>query len=290
MRGPQLRNKIVMSLLIVATWTTLGARACLGLDKSDDIDTNRPSFMNSPIVVPRSSIQVENGTLFQGFQRGWQYDVPETEVRVGLTSNTEFQMFVPNYTLLHGTTANTEQFPQSNSLAGAATTRSAVSDLTEIGIKHQLGPLLRVSKNLRPTLRASNLAVILGVTPPTGNALISGTGTAGALRIPYSIPIGKNYCVGGMQSILLLNSGRTMQYQPDVLFGRNIGKRAFIFAEYGGFFSSGQFPLNIAHFGGIKKLNRNSQIDMQFGFGMNRNAPIALIGVGYSFRFDKLSW
>jgi hypothetical protein len=246
------------------------------MEKTDDIDTNRPSFMDSPLVVPKSSIQLENGTLFQGFHDRWLYDVPETEVRVGLSNKTEFQAFVPNYNLLH---MNGDNF-------------SRVADLTEVGFKHQLGPLFANSKKLPGYLRNYNLSVIVGVSPPTGSPLVSptGTGTGGAVRLPWGKNIGKNWAIMGMQSLLLINSGRDLQYVPDVMISRSIGARAGVFVEYGGFFTQGAAPLNIMHFGGVRKLTRHQQIDMQFGFGMNRAAPIAFVGFGYSFRFDKLHW
>jgi hypothetical protein len=267
-----------LSLLLIIAVCAGMLCACApanALEKTDDIDTNRPSFMDSPLVLPRASIQAENGTLFQGFRKSaYQYDIPETEVRVGLSSHTELQMFTPNYNLLHTNGTSTSQ----------------VSDITEIGIKEQLGPILPNAKDVPGFLRNYNLAVIVAATPPTGSSVISGTGTAGTLRFPWSKSIGKNYCIAGMQSLLLLNNGHTVEWQPDVLFGRNIGSRGFIFAEYGGFLTESQGIMNIAHFGGVRKLTRHQQVDMQFGFGMNHTSPIAFVGFGYSFRFDKFKW
>jgi hypothetical protein len=266
---------VPLILIAALALILLGSLKAEALEKTDDIDTNRPSFMDSPIVVPRASIQLENGTLFQWFHRNvQQFDIPETEVRVGLSKKTEFQAFIPNYNLVRFLGHDSSQ----------------VADIAEIGVKEQLGPILPDAKNVPGYLRNYNLAVILGVTPPTGSPQISGTGTGGTLRFPWSKSIGKNYCIAGMQSLLLLNGGRTLQYQPDVLFGRNIGTRGFIFAEYGGFLTEGNGISNIAHFGGVRKLTRHQQVDMQFGFGLNNKAPIAFVGVGYSFRFDKLKW
>src|SRR5271163_3222427 len=91
---------LVRSLLVLGI--CLGAQESQAMDQTDDIDTNRPSFMDSPLVVPKGSLQLENGALFQHFQHGLStYDMPETELRVGLLKSTEFQVFVPNYTLFH---------------------------------------------------------------------------------------------------------------------------------------------------------------------------------------------
>ena len=65
-------------------------------DKDSDIETNRPSFTFSSIVVPKGSLQVESGAQYAWANRGQDiFDIPETQVRLGLLEKTEFQMFVP---------------------------------------------------------------------------------------------------------------------------------------------------------------------------------------------------
>jgi len=242
------------------------------MEQSDDIDTNRPSFMDSPLVVPKGSLQFENGTLYQHFQHGLNtFDIPETELRLGLTKGTEFQAFVPDYVLHH---------QQGSSLPSdtSSSTTSGISDIEEAGLKHQF-PV--IAKDLQ-------LSLIAGVTVPTGRRLISTGGVQPVMRIPWSKPLNKKWSIAGMQSILVLDSGRSAQWQNFCDISRAIGSRTSIFAEYGGFYTQGLAPLNIAHFGAVRKLNKNMQIDMQFGFGMNRAAPAAFVGGGYSFRFDRL--
>jgi Putative MetA-pathway of phenol degradation len=267
------KDALVLAAAFAAA-LTLHAPA-VAMEQSEDIDTNRPSFMDSPLVLPKGSAQFENGTEFNGFRgRKWVFDGPETEVRVGIGKRVELQAFTPN----------------TNLLGSAHAFQSRVSDLTEVGVKVQLGPLLADRKSVPVWMRNYNLSVILAVSPPTGSPRVSttGAGTGGIVRLPWSRSIGKNWSIGGMQSLLLINHGQDLQYQPDVLVGRNIGARASIFAEYGGFFTQGTAPQNMIHFGGVKKLTQHQQIDMHFGFGMNRAAPIAFVGIGYSFRLDHL--
>ncbi len=236
------------------------------MDKTEDIDTNRPSFMFSPLVVPRGSVQLENGTLYQHFQHGINYfDISETQVRLGLSKRSEFQMFVPNFVLTHQ-----EHLSE---------TQTGVSDLGEVGIKQQIGPIKKLQLCLIPSLDI-----------PTGSTTISGRGVQPVFRAPWSYPLTKNWSIMGMQSLLVLNSGRKVQYQPDFMLNRSIGTRTGVFAEYVGFFTDHAQSLQIAHFGGVRKLNRNQQIDMHFGFGLDKTAPTAFVGAGYSFRFDRLAW
>ncbi len=273
---------IVVSALLFTFTSPCACPTALGMSKDDDIDTNRPSFMASPLVVPKGSVQLENGILHQHFQHGVNYfDISETEVRVGLTPKTEFQMFVPNFVLLRkaGTSMTTLSTNGAvNVDSTPSTTQTGVSDLQDIGLKRQFGPYF---KDL-------NVAVIGAVTVPTGDRFVTGPGTQPVLRVPFTKGLTKNWSFCGMQSILLLNSGSDVQYQNFVMLNRAFGARTSAFIEYGGFYTHHQGPLNIFHSGAVRKLNKNNQIDIQFGFGMNRAAPAAFVGAGYSCRFDRL--
>lgn len=255
-------NGIILPVLFI--WTIFSPIAALALEQSDYIDTNRPSFCQSSLVVPQGSLQLENGSLYQQFQHGLTYaDVPETEVRVGFTRKTEFQMFVPNVVFLN---------QDSKTNIGA-------SDLGEVGFKEQLINAKRFIASF-----------VTGVNIPTGSKLVSGTGIQPVIRLPYLIPITKNWSICGMQSLVVINSGRSAQWQPFVMATRSFGDKPSVFIEYAGFFTHNAQPVNIIHFGGAYKLNHNHQVDMHFGFGMNKAAPAALVGFGYSYRFDRLPW
>jgi hypothetical protein len=244
----------------------IGIASAQALEKSDDIDTNRPSFCQSALTVPDGSIQIENGTLYQHFQHGLTYfDVPENQVRLGLLKHTEFQMFTPNMVLFNQ----------------GASTYAGTSGLGEVGFKKQIGPY----KNL-------TASVVAGAFIPTGSKLISGTSVQPVIRIPYSIQLNKKWAFCGMQSIVVSNSRGDIQYQPFVMLTRTVGSKAAVFGEYGGFFQQNVHAAaqQIAHFGGVYKVNRHNQVDLQFGFGMSKTAPAAFVGVGYSYRFDGLPW
>ena len=252
---------LISTILLFAAANTAGA-----MEKTEDIDTNRPSFMFSPLVVPKGSLQLENGGLYQRFQHGTNYfDASETQIRLGLTKRAELQLFVPYY-------VSRQQAHSGDNLSG-------VTDLDEVGIKYQVGPLKKVQ-----------LCVIPSVNIPTGDRAINGPGVQGVLRAPWSYPLNSKLSIEGMQSILLLNAGRSIQYQPDFMLSRTIGKKASVFAEYVGFFTQQAQSIQITNFGGTYKLKPHHQVDMHFGFGLDKAAPAAFIGTGYSYRFDKLPW
>jgi hypothetical protein len=279
------RSAQVFSLLFFVLYnvcfTTLPGLA-LGTD--EDIDTNRPSFSDSPLVLPQGSGQLENGTLYQHSQHGVNYfDIPETEVRVGVTPRTEFQMFVPNWVLLQtGSSASATVVNSSPTAKTVHSTSSGtingVTGLAEIGIKRQFHPAFG---NL-------NIAFIGGVNVPTGDRSLSARGVQPVLRCPWTKSITKTVSIGGMQSLLVVNAGHDVEWQNFWLINKAIGTRTSLFTEYAGFYTHQSSPNNIIHFGAVRKLNKNNQIDIHFGFGLNKSAPAAFVGVGYSVRFDRL--
>lgn len=262
--NPRFTARTLLATLILLA-VSAGAKV-LALEKTDDIDTNRPSFCQSALTVPDGSFQIENGTLYSHFQHGLtNFDIPENQVRLGLIKHTEFQMFTPNMVLFNQ----------------GASTFAGTSGLGEVGLKKQIGPFKRFTAS-----------VVAGVNIPTGSKLISRTAAQPVVRVPYSIQINKNWAFCGMQSITITDSRGDIRYEPFVMLSRALGSRASVFGEYAGFFQQNVHAAapQIAHFGALYKLNRHNQIDIQFGFGMSSTAPAAFVGAGYSYRFDRLPW
>ncbi len=230
-------------------------------DKDSDIETNRPSFTFSSIVVPKGSIQVEAGTQYVALDpKKGIFDAPEAQIRVGLLKRTEFQMFVPNYLLFHR----------------PGQTNDGVTDLQEVGIKQQL-----------PCIKKLQSSFIGSLNLPTGRRFISGPGVQPVFRLPMSVPIGKTNQLCAMPTFALFDSGAAPAYQQTVMYNHSFGKKAIVFIEYAGFFKSGLPAINFAHIGGEYKITPRNQIDVHMGVGLNRDAPNIFVGAGYSFRIDR---
>jgi hypothetical protein len=242
------------------------SRSAAALEKSDFIDTNRPSFCQSALVVPAGSLQVENGALYKRFQHGLHsFDLPANEIRLGLLKRTELQMFTPNWLL----------FNRNNSTWGGTT------GLGEVGIKQQFGPF----KNCTASL-------VAGVNLPVGTRFSPGHEAQPVLRLPYAFQLSRNWALCGMQSLIVSSKHGSIQWQPFAMLTRSFGRRTAAFVEYGGFFQQNSHApgLSVAHAGAVFKPARHHQIDFHFGFGMSKSAPSAFVGAGYSYRFDGLPW
>ena len=208
----------------------------MAIDKDDLIDTNRPSFCQSALIVPKGTLQLENGSQYQKLMSGADYfDIAETECRLGLLKQTELQMFVPQWVLF----------------SRGRGSYDGASGLGEVGIKQQIFDRKHFI-----------LSCVGAVNVPTGAKKVSGTACQGVLRLPYTVPINEHWSICGMQSLLLLNSGGDLQWQPFVMVTRTLGGKAYAFAEYAGFYTQNSHKpaQQIAHFGGVYKIKKNHQL------------------------------
>jgi hypothetical protein len=69
---------------------------------------------------------------------------------------------------------------------------------------------------------------------------------------------------------------------------KKVSERVSLFAEYVGDFPSRGSNVELFNVGGEYLLTRTRQIDFHLAFGLNRNSPDYIIGVGYSWRLDNV--
>src|ERR1035437_1194267 len=94
------------------------------VDVAEPIATDRPAVTNSSVVVPRGSLQAENGFLESSSQGQSVVDGPESLVRFGVARRTELRFTVPDYCY---------------NLKTGGSPGSGFGDFA-FGVKEQLGP------------------------------------------------------------------------------------------------------------------------------------------------------
>jgi hypothetical protein len=233
-----------------------------GVGQAPEIVTDRPDITESSIVVPKGSLQFENGFTWTQNQRQ-QLVVSETLIRIGVANRTEFRIVVPNYLSSAGTNGGASGF----------------GDLA-FGVKQQIGPLPG----------KFDLSVIAGVSLPTGAREVSTGGYDPFLKFPWSRDIGRGWSVGGMQSVFWNTEAgrRNIFWEPTLYVEKQLGEPWDLFAEYGGDYPQRGGSKQIAHFGGAYRVTRTQQIDFHFGFGPNGTTLDRFFAFGYSFRVDRL--
>jgi hypothetical protein len=242
---------------IFAAFVFLSVNACAQTAPSP-INTDRPAFADSSVVVPLHSLQIENGflnTLSSGQQ---SFDLPETLLRFGLFDKTELRLTVPDYYY---------DLPA-----------SGWSD-TVLGVKQQLGPI-----------HGFDVSVVISLSFPTGSRGITSHGYDPSIQLPWSHSLSKNWTAAGMLSVYWPTQGasRNTNGQVTLLFDRQLTMPWDGFVEYVGDFPERGGPQHILHFGTSYKLTLNQQVDFHFGFGLSSAAPTHFIGVGYSILARKI--
>lgn len=225
------------------------------------IVTDRPDVTESSIVVPKGSLQFENGATWTTDHSNQSVDFSETLVRFGISTRTELRLVTPNYF---------------KDVTGAD--ESGFDDIA-VGVKQQLGPLWG----------HFDLAVIVALSLPTGAPAISSHGFDPFVKFPWSKELAQGWSLGGMQSFFWNTTAgrRNLVWEPTLMAEKEISGPWSVFVEYAGDFAQHGSSKQIAHFGTAYRITPKQQIDFHLGFGVTRAAPEHFLGVGYSIRVDR---
>lgn len=229
---------------------------------ADEIATDRPDITNSSVVVPDGSLQIENGINLTKDSQATVLDGTNTRLRFGIASCTEVLVDLPNYVRsVHGRGSN------------------GFSDVAP-AIKTQLGPL---PGNI-------DLSATIGVGLPTGAVAVSQRGYEPYLQFPWAHELGGGWGIDGMVTAFWFPSepGDHLTIESTFAVERNVTAHADLFAEFVGDYPAHSAPRESLNFGGSYRVTHTQQLDFHTGFGIDRRAPTAFFGIGYSYRWDGL--
>jgi hypothetical protein len=253
----------LLSGLFVAACLGSPAAAADGCPHSgSEIATDRPDVTNSSLVVPAGSLQVENGVNVTGRDGARTLDGTNSRLRLGLAPCLELLVDLPTY------------FATVRGQAGSGFTNVTPA------VKWQLGPLPG----------DINLSATAGVGLPTGTPRIAGPGAQPYLQFPWSRELGGGWGISGMLTAFFFPSGPESKFaaEPTFVIEKKVGDRAAVFVEYVGDYRDHAGASQLLNTGVVYRLTPTQQVDVHVAFGLNRNAPDTIFGMGYSFRFDGL--
>jgi hypothetical protein len=229
---------------------------------ASEIATDRPDVTNSSQVVPVGSLQGENGINSTGNGIEKTIDGTNSRLRLGVAPCFEILVDLPNYIGgLHG---------------------PADSGFTNVA------PAVKWQLNSLP--EAWNLSMTAGAGLPTGATRITGPGVQPYLQFPWSHELGGGWGTSGMLTTFFFPSNPLNNETTEATFviERKVSEHVSLFAEYVGDFPSRGSNVELFNMGGEYLLTRTQQVDFHLAFGLNRNSPDYVIGVGYSWRLDNL--
>jgi hypothetical protein len=250
----------ILAVLAVAAATAASANGCP--KASDEIATDRPDVTNSSIVVPVGSLQNENGINLTGRDGGRSIDGSNSRWRLGIAPCLEVLVDLPSYV--------------GNVRSPGA---SGFSDVAP-GIKWQVSPVPG----------KIDLSIAAGVALPTGAAEIAGRGALPYIQLPWSWELHDGWGVSGMFTEFFRPTELTGRHMSEATFviEKKLTERISVFTEYVGDYPDGARPTQLVNSGGMVLITPTQQVDFHVAFGLNRNSPNYVVGLGYSFRVDGL--
>jgi Putative MetA-pathway of phenol degradation len=229
---------------------------------SAPIETDRPDVTNSSVVVPVGSFQQENGINLSRPNNSVAFDGTNTRLRVGVAPCLEVLVDLPTYVTSFG--------------------QGVASGFTNVvpAVKWQISPIPE----------KFDLSATVGLGLPTGAAVVAGSGLQPYVQFPWSLEIGGGWAITGMVTNFFTPADPINRYanQSTFVIERQFGERAFLFAEYVGYFPIVGGTRQLFNSGGGYRITKTQQIDFHLGVGLNPNAPAYIFGIGYSFRLDEL--
>jgi Putative MetA-pathway of phenol degradation len=251
--------------IYAGAWMSLGATFAAAdecTQPSSPIETDRPDTTNSAIVVPFGSFQDENGINIARQGGAEIFDGTNSRWRLGVAPCFEVLVDLPDYfTAFDG---------------GAA---SGFGDATP-AVKWQVSP----------AAGKFDVSIVAGAGLPTGARAIAGPGVQPYLQFPWSVDLGRGWSLNGMETNFFTPSNALVKFtnQSTLVIEKEVNERSFLFAEYVGDYPTSGGSSQLFNSGGGYRLTDTQQIDFHVGFGLNRNAPAYIFGLGYSSRFDRL--
>jgi hypothetical protein len=254
-----------LQICLLQAFTILGAidaHAVSCPTAKDEIATDRPDVTNSSLVVPVGSLQSENGVNFSARDGGRTIDGTNTRWRLGVAPCLELLLDVPTYF------ANIRR-PGSSGFSDSAP-----------AIKWQVSPIPG----------KVDLSLVFGVALPTGAVDIAGRGAQPYLQMPWSWELHDGWGLSGMLTEFFRPADLTTKRITETTFviEKKVTEKASLFVEYVGDYPANASPSQLLNSGGLYRLGPTQQVDFHVAFGLNRNAPSYIVGIGYSFRFDGL--
>jgi hypothetical protein len=229
---------------------------------TSEIATDRPDVTNSSLVVPVGTLQGENGINSTGHGPEKTFDGTNSRLRLGVAPCLELLVDLPNY--VWGFRGPTD---------------SGFSNVVP-AVKWQLNSLPE----------PWNLSVTAGAGLPAGATKIAGFGVQPYLQFPWSHELGNGWGTSGMLTTFFFPSDPVNHQTTEATFAveKRVTDRVSLFVEYVGDYPIHGRDVELFNIGGEYLLTRTQQVDFHVAFGLNRNSPDYIVGVGYSWRFDNL--
>ncbi len=224
--------------------------------QSQELITDRPDFTESPVVVPRGSLQIEAGGTFEDSGEGNEtLSGPELLLRWGLTDRLELRIGIPDWV------------DQNRGTSG-------ISD-GSLGAKWQLG-----------SAGGWDFGLIATVSLPIGDRALTSDEYDPDLLLTLGRDLSPRWSLGTQVGVGQESSGddRETVVAGTLVLGRSLGAKGGLFLEIAAEDREEGNPAVIFHHGYTFLARPNFQWDVHVGTGITEEAPDFLLGLGFTWR------
>lgn len=225
------------------------------LEGQDAINTDRPDL--SSTVIPKGSMQLENGFGWTNDNGRTTVDGTESVVRLGLITSGELHVGLPDYY---------RTWKQSGS--------AGVSDVV-FGWKQEV----------TGDSGAFHLSVAPGLSWPVGSRGRTSGGIDPQLGVSWSDALDSRWSISGVQFVYYSTQGghHFLETETVLAIERNLNRTTDAYIEYQGYY--GHFGSTyLLEVGASYRRRPNYQWDFLLGAGFDRRAAEISVDVGFSFR------
>lgn len=251
-----------MGFAIIGLLTSTG-RAQEG--QSPPISTERPTVGNSPDLVPRGSMQLENGAGVSLQRRQYTADLPESLLRLGLSERAEVRFSFSE---------EMYQTPPEAHTAALQTTDPSLSVKIGLGKPGQMIPR----------------SAILSFSLPRGGPSWTSGSYDPALTAIWTQTVGAKYFINEVAGATLTTfaGARRPYWAPSVAGGRCLSSTVTAFGEYAPtVLPDGDWQYVVD--GGLSLAHKNlAQFDLRAGYLRDAAGYHTLLTIGYSVRRDGI--
>jgi hypothetical protein len=259
------------------TYLAALACACIGATAhaadDDAINPDRPDFVESSQVVGKGRLQLETGGQWDRQRDDGAHQrtlTTPTLLRIGIGESAELRVETDGRTVNHATDPS----------SGAHASQAGYAD-TAIGIKWHLVD----QQGDRPSV-----AVLVDAELPSGSSALRGHGVRPALSVPAEWDLADGWGVALMPGIGIDRNDGGGRYGYGlfaITLEKELTERAHTFLE----FAAPQIAR--ADNGGTQMMadtgltwlvNKDCQVDVMVGHGLNRRTPDLSLGFGISIR------
>lgn len=250
------------------------------LDPMDEpLVTDRPDFTESTDAIPAGHIQIEVGYTFtydrEGEDRLRDHTAPEFLLRIGVVEDFELRIGWDGYSWSEN---QTQERNDSDRLVTREAWSQGANDMT-LGIKYKL---------LDQDGWLPHFGVLASLSVPTGSANVGAGDVEPELVLLWAYDVSDRFAVAGNVGIAVPTDAgdRFFQTFASLSFAYGLTEKLGAYAEYFGIYpntedSDAAHSVNV---GFTYLINKDFQIDVRVGAGLNEEADDFFTGIGFSWR------